>query len=108
MNLKIHSALYGYRGYMRDVTNEIDSRRQGNKITLPVINENLGGDWYPGKTKELWLLYTLNGISKFIIVSEGEILTIPKFEIVQKITQIRLWPLALIIFIFFLRLKRHA
>ena len=35
MSLKIHSALYGYHGYLKDVTNEVDSKKIGRIIFWP-------------------------------------------------------------------------
>lgn len=76
--LKIHSALYVCHGWSKNVKSILkDAITEWRTLTLPVMNEYLGGDFYSGHPKELWITYTYDGISEMLRLKEGEILTIP-------------------------------
>jgi hypothetical protein len=76
--LKIHSALYTCQGWSKNVKSILkDNITEYGTLTLPVMNDYFGGDFYAGWPKELWITYTYNGISESLKLNEGEILTIP-------------------------------
>ena len=76
--LKIHSALYVCQGWSKNVKGILkDNVTKWHTLTLPVLNEHLGGEFYPGHQKELWIMYTYDGISESLKLKEGDVLIIP-------------------------------
>lgn len=76
--LRIHSALYTCRGWSKNVKSILKLHvTECGTLTLPVMNEYLGGDFFSGHPKELWITYTYNGISETAKLKEGDMLIIP-------------------------------
>jgi len=85
-DLEIHYAEYGVDPYKRKsgtykevVIHSINKQISPNdRLSLLVNNYNLGGDFYPGRKKQLYIIYTFNGQLHEETLDEGELLTIPK------------------------------
>ncbi len=87
-DLEIHYAKYGSDAQKRDVIDYIDEQISSNdRLNLLVNNDNLGGDHYSGKPKQLHIIYTFNGVLYEEKLDEGEMLIIP--EIGAKTTENR-------------------
>ena len=83
-DIEIHFARYGPEAEKRDVITYIQSRiSSADRLNLFVNNDNLGGDHYPGKAKELRIAYTFNGVLYEELLDEGEMLVIPKLTEAQ-------------------------
>lgn len=71
----IHSAKYSADEKFVDLTAKITELVSNNQLEFKAANE-LGGDPFVGKGKTLEIYYSVNGQSKTIKVSEGEIVKI--------------------------------
>jgi alpha-L-rhamnosidase len=74
----ILKANYGTGQQTNDVTGIVAGRLQGNALSLPVINEVFGGDPRLNQTKELRVIYTIDGEKHEVAAAEGATLTIPE------------------------------
>jgi len=78
-DLEIHYARYGTDAQKDDVIDVVKEQVSPyERLNLLIDNDNLGGDFYPGKEKQLHIIYTFNGILYEEELDEGEVLTIPK------------------------------
>lgn len=82
VDLKIHYARYGSVARKDDVLYIVkDQISPHQRLNLLINNDNLDGDFYPGKKKQLHIIYTFNGILYEEKINEGEVLSIPKLAI---------------------------
>jgi hypothetical protein len=75
--LRIVSAQYGLGNRVMDVTNLLNSRIAGDRLTMPVNNNTMGGDPAKGGDKQLYVVYEVNGQRREARVNEDQQLTIP-------------------------------
>ena len=82
VDLKIHYARYGSAARKDDVLYIVkDQISPHQRLNLLINNDNLDGDFYPGKKKQLHIIYTFNGILYEEKLNEGEVLSIPKLAV---------------------------
>ncbi len=83
-DLEVHYAKYGTEAEKRDVISYVTSRISlAGRLNLLVNNDNLGGDHYSGKAKQLHIIYTFNGVLCEEDLDEGEMLVIPKLQVIE-------------------------
>ena len=83
-DLFINFAGYGTEAYRKDVIDCINEQISPNdRLNLLVSNDNLGGDFYPGQVKQLHIIYTFNGVLYDEWLGEGELLVIPRWQIIK-------------------------
>jgi len=75
--LQITRAEYGANKRFLDVADLLNSRVQGNQLSLRVTNETMGGDPAQEIRKVLTVWYTYNGNDAQVSVNEGETLSLP-------------------------------
>lgn len=75
--LQITRAEYGANKRILDVADLLNSRVQGNQLSLRVTNETMGGDPAREMRKVLTVWYTYNGNDSQVSVNEGETLSLP-------------------------------
>ncbi len=75
--LRIISAQYGLGNRTMDVTNLLNSRVTGDRLTMQVNNNTMGGDPDKGGDKQLYVIYEVNGQRREARVNEDQQLTIP-------------------------------
>ncbi|AQT66875.1 hypothetical protein STSP2_00013 [Anaerohalosphaera lusitana] len=75
--LEIVSAKYGAEDKWLDVTDELRSRVDSNRLSIYVSN-NIAGDPFFGHPKHLVVTYILDGVEKEVRVREGKQLQIPR------------------------------
>jgi hypothetical protein len=75
--LRILAAQYGAGNRMIDVTNRLNAQIQGDRLSVPVMNQNMGGDPAKGQSKALTVWYTFNGRSGQAVVNENDRLNLP-------------------------------
>jgi hypothetical protein len=75
--LRILAAQYGAGNRMIDVTNRLNAQIQGDRLSIPVMNQNMGGDPAKGQSKALTVWYTFDGRSGQAIVNENDRLDLP-------------------------------
>ncbi len=81
-DLEIHYARYGMDTHKSDVIDPLREQISPHqRLNLLINNDNLGGDFYPGKEKQLHIIYTFNGILYEEKLNEGEVLSIPKLAV---------------------------
>lgn len=78
-DLVIHYAAYGMKNHKRDVIDILQSRISENDRLNVLVCKKTFGDHYPGESKELWVIYTFNGILHNDTVKEHEVFSIPRF-----------------------------
>jgi hypothetical protein len=76
-NLRIMRAQYGAGHRYADVTNLLNSRIQGDQLSVRVTNDSMGGDPDPDHPKQLIVFYVFNGRSSRITVNEKNSLNLP-------------------------------
>jgi len=76
-NLRVMRAQYGIGNRYADVTELLNSRIQGDSLSLRVTNETLGGDPDPEKRKQLIVFYIFNGHQSRVTVNEKDNLSLP-------------------------------
>jgi hypothetical protein len=75
--LQITRAQYGVGNRMMDVTNRLNTQIQGDRLSLQVMNQTMGGDPASGQIKTLTVWYTFNGRSEQAVVNENGYLNLP-------------------------------
>ena len=75
--LRITRASYGARGRALDVTDLLNSRIAGDRLSLPINNDTMGGDPAQDTRKTLTVWYSLGGSDLQTSVDEGGILNLP-------------------------------
>jgi hypothetical protein len=75
--LRIVSAQYGLGNRMMDVTNLMNSRVTGDRLSMPVNNNTMGGDPAKGDDKQLYVIYEVNGQRREARINEDQQLNIP-------------------------------
>jgi hypothetical protein len=75
--LQITRAEYGANKRFMDVVDLLNSRVQGNHLSLRVTNETMGGDPAHELRKVLTVWYTFNGNDSQASVKEGDTLSLP-------------------------------
>lgn len=73
--LLIVSASYGSTGKTSNVTEIISRKLSGGPVDFHVTNDELGGDPFPGRVKELNIIYEINGKISSITLLEGQIVS---------------------------------
>lgn len=97
-DLEIHYARYGTDVQKDDVVDFLEERISSHqRLNLFVDNDNLGGDFYPGKEKQLHIIYTFNGILYEGEFNEGQVLSIPK--LVTETPETNIIPILIALFI---------
>jgi hypothetical protein len=74
-------AQYGVGNRYADVTELLNSRIQGDALTLRVTNETMGGDPDPEKHKQLIVFYIFNGRQSRVTLNEKDNLTLPGIDV---------------------------
>jgi hypothetical protein len=69
--LRIIEALYGARGHRVNVAHKLNSLIKRGHLNVYVGNQ-LGGDPCPGVKKDLVVQYTLRGLLRTVVVTEGD------------------------------------
>jgi len=69
--IKIISARYGLADKFKDITEEIKGLVSEEKLLLEANNKTWG-DPFPGRKKEMKIVFTVNGVQKDISVPEGK------------------------------------
>ncbi len=75
--LRVTRAQYGADNRFVDVTDLLNSRMQGNQLSLRVTNDTMGGNPAYDARKVLTVWYTYNGYDSQVSVNEGEYLNLP-------------------------------
>lgn len=75
--LRITRASYGTRGRALDVTDLLNSRIEGDRLTLPINNDTMGGDPAQDVRKVLTVWYSYGGSDLQASIDEGGTLNIP-------------------------------
>jgi len=75
-NLLIMRAQYGADYRFRDVTGLLNSRIQGDRLSMPVSNDSMGGDPAPDRPKILTVSYEFNGELGQVVLNERETLNL--------------------------------
>ncbi len=76
-NLVIMRAQYGADYRFRDVTALLNSRLQGDQLSMRINNDSMGGDPAPDRAKILTVSYEYNGQPGQVVVNERDTLTLP-------------------------------
>jgi hypothetical protein len=76
-SLRIMRAQYGIGHRYADVTDLLNSRIQGDRLSLRVTNDTMGGDPDPDKHKQLIVFYIFNGRQLRVTVNEKDSLSLP-------------------------------
>jgi hypothetical protein len=76
-NLLIMRAQYGADYRFRDVTGLLNSRIQGDQLSMRITNDAMGGDPAPDRPKILTVSYEYNGQPGKLVVNEKDTLTLP-------------------------------
>lgn len=75
--LRITRASYGSRDRALDVTDLLNSRIEGDRLSLPINNDTMGGDPAQDTRKTLTVWYSLGGSDLQTSVDEGGMLNLP-------------------------------
>ncbi|HEV2489355.1 MAG TPA: DUF3395 domain-containing protein [Candidatus Acidoferrales bacterium] len=76
-NLRILRAQYGADYRYFDVTDRLNSQLQGDRLTLRITNDSMGGDPAHDRPKQLTVLYFFNGDQCRATVNENGTLILP-------------------------------
>ena len=76
-NLKIISAIYGDGSLIKDVKSILESKIEFNKLSIQVINSNMGKDPAPNRVKRLKVVYVYDNKQNEIIIEESKTLNLP-------------------------------
>ena len=75
--LQITRAQYGAGYRFADVTRQLTSRIQGDRLSLRITNDTMGGDPAPGEKKVLTVFYIHEGESRRAFTNESDVLELP-------------------------------
>lgn len=75
--LRIVRADYGVAGHFLDVSSRLNSQIQGDRLSLRVTNETMGGDPAEERAKTLYVFYSYNGRLARAAVEEKSYLNLP-------------------------------
>lgn len=75
--LQINRAVYGWENHTADVTSRLNQQVQGDRLSLRVSDENMGGDPAPGHGKTLTVQYTIDGRASNSTVKQDDMLYLP-------------------------------
>ncbi|MHB8486986.1 MAG: hypothetical protein ACYDCM_14840 [Candidatus Acidiferrales bacterium] len=75
--LRITRASYGSRGRAFDVTDLLNSQIEGDRLSLPINNDTMGGDPAQDSRKTLTVWYSYDGSDLQTSVDEGGTLNLP-------------------------------
>jgi len=76
-SLKIIDAQYGANEIYVDITSQLLSKINNNRLNIKITNDLVSKDPTPGIAKEAKVKYSFNGEEKVIIVKEKDILNLP-------------------------------
>ncbi len=76
-DLRITRALYGSGKHIVDVTSRLNSQIRQGRLSIPVINDTMGGDPYRNRAKTLQVWYTAYGRSAQVTLNENDFLQLP-------------------------------
>ena len=77
MGLRIIRAEYGSEHRLMDVTSRLNSQVRGDRLSLQINNDTMGGDPAEDRRKELIVWYSFNGRTARAMVNEKDVLEIP-------------------------------